>query len=528
MLKRRTFIAGTAAAFACGHLIRVAHAQDTPRPGGTLIMSLEPEPSGFLLSSNTAQVLAGQVTDGLVEYDADMKPQPCLAERWEESEDRRTITFHLRKGVKWHDGQPFTSKDVEYSLIEFVKKLNPRAGSALRTLDTVETPDDHTAVLKFSAPSLVFWSVISSLESPMIPRHLFEGTSPITNPWNGKLIGTGAFKFKEWQKGEYILLERNEDYWKAGAPLINRIRIKIITDAGARLAALEAGEVHYSPLSPISHSDVTRLRSSDLLRVETDGYGPFNPLLFMDFNLERPVFQDKRVRAAFAHAIDKQAIVDKVFFGLGRAATGPLPSTLQAFYTKDTTQYDYDPAAAEKLLDEAGLPRGSDGVRVRLNHYPMPYGNTYTRASEYIKEALRQVGVELELHTVDVAQYLRKIFTERDFDTMTCAYVVGADPQFGVFRRFWSKNFEKGVPWSNGSGFSDPEVDKIIDGTFEAADSAERQELINRLQRAAQDHLPSVSLVEMQHFSVVSSAVKGLNTFPDGYSKPLDGVWLDT
>ena len=502
-----------------------ALAQDTPRQGGTLIINLEPEPSSFILNANTAQILAGQVADGLVEYDQDFRPTPALAERWETSPDGKTITFHLRRGVTWHDGKPFTSADVQYTLLEVVKKFNPRASSAYKNLDAIDTPDPHTAILRFSQPSAAVWAVLSYTEAPILPKHLYEGTAPLTNPWNTKFVGTGAFIFKEWRRGEYILLERNPNYWRA-KPLINRIRAKIITDAGARLAALEAGEVHYSPFSPVSPSDVPRLRNTNNLTVETGGYGAFLPMLFLDFNLERPQFSDKRVRAAFAHAIDRQGLVDRVWFGLGKAATGPIPSSQKAFYTPETTQYAFDPAKAERLLDEAGFARGGDGVRMRINHYTMPYGTTYTRSGEYIRESLRQIGVEVQLITLDIGQYMRQIFTERDFDTMTSAYIVGADPQLGVIRRYWSKSFQKGVPFTNGSSYSNPELDKVIDGIFTESDVEKRRQLLFQLQKMAQEDIPSINLMEIQHFSVVSKRVKGLSTFPDGFGKPLSHVWL--
>jgi peptide/nickel transport system substrate-binding protein len=526
MFNRRAFVKTSAAAIAAGAIPQPGFAQQTPRQGGTLVINLEPEPTGFLLNANTAMILCGQVADGLIEYDANFEPQPALAERWEISPDRKTITFHLRRGVRWHDGKPFTSADVQYTLLEVVKKLNPRAATAFQKIEAVDAPDEHTAVLRFSEPASAIWAVLSSMEAPIIPKHLFEGSSPLTNPWNGKLIGTGAFVFKEWRKGEYILLERNPDYWRASKPYLNRIRVRIINDPGARLAALETGEVHFSAFSPVSPSDVPRLRTSANLRVETGGYGVFVPVLFMDFNMERPKFKDKRVRAAIAHAIDRQALVDRVWFGLGKPATGPIPSAQRAFYTPDTTQYPFDPKKAEQLLDEAGLKRGTDGVRLSITHHTMPYGNTYTRAGEYIREALRQVGVDVQLVTLDVGQYIRQIFTERNFDTMTCAYTAGPDPQFGILRRYYTKSFEKGVPWSNGSGYSNPVLDKVIEASFSETDPAKRKAQLVELQKVAQHDLPSINLVEMQHFSVVSKRVQGLSTFPDGFSKSMHDVWL--
>jgi peptide/nickel transport system substrate-binding protein len=527
-LDRRTFIISSLAAVIAANVPFSAYAQSlTPREGGTFVVNLEPEPSSFLFNSNTASVIAGQVVEGLVEYDENYKPVPALAESWDSSPDGLTITFHLRKGVKWHDGKPFTSADVQYTVLEVIKKVNPRAGTAYKAVQAVDTPDPYTAVFRLSEPSPAIWSVLSATEAAILPRHLYEGKPPLTNEWNNKLVGTGPFMFKEWQRGDFILLERNPQYWR-GRPYLNRIRFKTITDPGARAAALEAGEVQYSPFSPVAPSEVTRLKAVSGLRIETGGYGIFVPQFFFDFNLDRPQFQDKRVREAFAHAIDRQALAEKVWFGMAKLATGPIPSTQAATYTSDTTQYPFDLKKAEQLLDAAGLVREADGVRLRINHYTMPYGDVFKRVGEFLKESLKQIGVEMELVNLDLGQFHRQIFGERNFDTFSTYYAAGADPQFGVLRRYWTKTIAKGVPWSNGTGYSNPELDKIIEASFTENDPVKRRDLLVRFQKIAQDDLPSINLLELQHFSVISARVHGLSTFPDGYAQSFRDVWLES
>ncbi|XYD12558.1 ABC transporter substrate-binding protein (plasmid) [Methylobacterium sp. NMS12] len=491
-----------------------------------MIVNLEPEPSSFLFNAQTAGVLAAQVIEGLIEYDEHFKPRSALAERWDISPDGRTATFHLRPGVTWHDGKPFTAADVRYTVEAVIKTVNPRAAAAFKLVEAVETPDPLTVTFRLSEPSPALWSILSSAEAGILPRHLYEGTPPLENPWNRKLVGTGPFVFKEWVRGDFVLLERNPRYWRENRPYLDRIRFKTITDPGAREAALEAGEVHYTPFSVVPPSDVERLRSVPGLRVETRGYGTFVPVFFLDFNMDRPRLRDKRVRAAFAHAIDRQALADRVWYGLARPATGPIPSTQVEFYTADTTQYAFDPKRAEALLDEAGLPRGPDGVRLRLDHYAMPYGDVLRRAAEFIKEQLRQVGVELTLVNLDLAPFLRKIYGDRDFDTYSTYYSASADPQIGVVRRYWSKAILKNVAWSNGPGYANPVVDRLIEASAVENDPAKRRDLLVQFQKLAQDELPSVNLLELQHFSVLSRRVNGLSTDRDGYSKSFADVWL--
>ena len=412
-------------------------------------------------------------------------------------------------------------------MLEVIKKVNPRAGAAYATVQSVDTPDPYTAIFRLSEPSPALWAVLSGAEAGMLPRHLYEGVPPLENPWNRKLVGTGPFVFKEWVRGQYVLLERNPNYWRPNRPYLERIRFTTITDPGAREAALEAGEVHYTPFSVVPISDVARLRTEPDLLVETRGYGTFVPVFFFEFNLDRPQLRDKRIRAAFAHAIDRQAIADRVWYGLAKPATGPIPSTQAEFYTPDTTQYPFDPARAEALLDAAGLPRGPDGVRVRLNHFTMPYGDVLRRAGEFLRESLKQIGVELQLVNLDLAPFLRRIYGDRDFDTYSTYYSASADPQIGVVRRYSSKAILKNVAWSNGTGYASPEADRLIEASAVEVDPAKRRDLLVRLQKLAQDDLPSINLLELQHFSVESRRTQGLSTDRDGYSKTFADVWLE-
>ena len=522
------FLSQTPLALAGGlALPHLSWAQEAPG-SRTLVANIVPEPQGLvggIAISAPALAISSCIFDSLVEYDADFKPTPGLAESWQESADGRAITFHLRQGVKWHDGKPFTSADVQFSIMALMKKVHPRGGAFYAALTDVETPDPHTAVFRFSRRAPVVWSVLNH-ETQILPRHLYEGTDLLTNPWNLKPIGTGAFVFKEWARGDYVLLERNPDYWDKGRPRVRRIRFRFIPDAGARAAALETGEVQYTPLSPVPLADVPRLKRNPKLVVETRGNEASAPMFFFDFNLRRPQFQDVRVRRAFAHAIDKQALADKVWYGFAKPATGPVPSYQAQFYTADVPTYVFDPALAERLLDEAGYKRGADGVRMRITHDPMPYGDEYRQTGEFIREALKQVGIEVTLRNSDLPTFLRKVFTDNDFDTLNSFYAAYSDPQIGVHRRFWSQAIKKGTPWSNASGYASAKADALIDAIQTEGDPKRRQAHIHALQQLAQADLPSITLLEQHPFRVFSSRLGGVNVNPDGNGASLKNVTL--
>lgn len=499
----------------------VASAQVT---NNHLIANISPEPNALaVVQSLPVAVVAANINDGLVTYDDDLKPVPQLAESWDITDEGRTVTFHLRKNANWHDGQPFTSADVEYS-IRNILLYNPIGASTYAALETVETPDPKTVVLKFKTPAPVIWSYMGGGHLPLVPKHLYDGQQPLTNPKNNEPVGTGPFRFVEWVRGSHITLEKNPDYWEKDRPLLDRITFKIITDAGAREAALRTGEIQYAGASAVSLAAAARLRDTNKdLVVDTKGWQALVKVFFFDFNLKRPQFQDVRVRRAFAHAIDRQLLADVVFHGFAQPSHGPIPQT-QRFYNADIPDYEFDPQKAEALLDEAGFPRGSDGVRLRINHVNHSFGDEYKLAGDLFKQQLKAIGVEVELINYDTATQLRKLYTERDFDTMSCDYAPYADPQIGVVRRFSSLAIKDGVPWSNATQYSDPKTDAVIASITTEGDPEKRQEHIDELQRIAQADLPSISLVAINIFRIYSAKLDGIDLTPVGASAALKDV----
>lgn len=295
-LSRRHFLELLAAGAGVGMLPSAWAAQAAaggPARGGTLVANVTPEPSAGLVGgiNISAPVLpiSASIFDGLVTYDREFKPQPQLAESWEQSADGKQIVFHLRRNVKWHDGTPFTSADVQYSILNVVKKTHPRGASTFAKVIAVDAPDAHTVVLRLSGPSPVIWAALFGTETQIVPKHLYEGSNPLTNPWNLKPVGTGAFVFKEWVRGSHILLERNPDYWDSGKPYLDRIIFKNIPDAGSRAAALENGEILLGANNPVPESDVARLQANPRLEVNTEGWQAPAPMFFFDFNFGRNV-----------------------------------------------------------------------------------------------------------------------------------------------------------------------------------------------------------------------------------------------
>ncbi|WP_043424526.1 ABC transporter substrate-binding protein [Cupriavidus taiwanensis] len=506
-----------------------AQAAEAPRAGGTLTTIIQPEPVILTSALNSAAptgFFSANVFDGLIEYDNDFKLKPALAQRWDISKDSKTITFHLRPKVKWHDGKPFTSADVKWTLENVWKKLHPRNQILFGKVTRVDTPDALTVVLQFSEPSLAVLSSLNSNGAQVLPKHLYEGTDILNNPYNNKPVGTGPFVFKEWSKGNYIVLERNPDYWDKGKPYLDKIVFKVIPDASARAAALEKGEVQYAPFNPVPLKDAQRLSQLASLKLETRGYEWLSPWLFMDVNIDRPYFKDVRVRQALAHAIDLNTLNKVVWFGFGKPAVSPVVSTLGQFFNPSVPKYPYDPARAEALLDAAGLKRGADGHRLKIQIDYLPYGDDYKRSAEYIKQALKRVGVDVTVRTQDTPTYTKRVYGDRDFDLAVVWFAGFADPLVGVTRAYRSDTVGKNIPWSNGSGYRGDEANRLIDQAQGSPSQAERIELFRKFQSVVQTDLPSIPLLELRFFTVQSSNLRDTVSGVDQVYASLKRAWL--
>ena len=216
------------------------------KAGGTINAIVQPEPPGLMLGilqNAPTQMVAGNIYEGLVRVTEKLEPVPALAESWKMSDDGLTYTFKLKKGVKWHDGKPFTSADVVFSVDVFLRKTHARLRGNLGVVDTITAPDANTVVFKLKQPFGPFLGLFEVGSMPMVPKHIYEGATDFLNhPANNKPIGTGPFKLKEWVKGSYIQLTANEDYHVPGVPSVKDVYFHVIPDAASRAAAFESGE----------------------------------------------------------------------------------------------------------------------------------------------------------------------------------------------------------------------------------------------------------------------------------------------
>jgi peptide/nickel transport system substrate-binding protein len=496
-----------------------AWADEAPVRGGQLIVGQFPEPAVLTSGINTAGPTAnisGKIFDGLLTYDFDFRPKPQLATAWEVSPDGRTIRFTLRPGVTWHDGHPFTSADVAFSVTEIWRKYHARGRSTFANVTSVETPDPLQVVLDLSQPAPFILNALVATESQVLPRHLYEGTDILANPHNIAPIGTGPFRFVRWDRGSHILLQRHPGYWDQPKPYLDQVLYRFIPDAGARSAALEAGDVHLVGESNVPGPDLVRLAALPRLDFDTKGYDYGSSVALLEFNLDRPVFQDVRVRRAIAHALDQQFIAESIWFGYGKPATGPIPPSFAAFYSDDVPRYPHDLKRATALLDEAGLHPDAQGIRLSITHDYMPYGDPYQRTADYIRDALKRIGIRVAIRTQDYAAFVKRVYTDRDFDTTNYSASTGPDPAIGVQRFYWSKNFQPGVAFSNGSHYARAEVDTALEAAAVETDPQRRRALYAQFQALVQADLPELPLSVLRQATIAQRRVRRHTVTIDG------------
>ncbi|ODU19122.1 MULTISPECIES: ABC transporter substrate-binding protein [unclassified Variovorax] len=506
-----------------------APAAGSPVRGGTLTVLIDPEPPTLTTiahSAGSSVLISAKTTEGLLTYDFDLSPQPQLATAWTVSADGLQYTFTLRRGVRWHDGKPFTSADVAHS-IGLLKQYHPRGRATFSSVAEVRTPDAYTAVLVLSKPVPYLLTALSASESPIVPRHLYESGKADANPANNAPIGTGPFVFKEWVRGSHVTYERNPDYWDNPKPYVDRLIVRFIPDAAARAAAIEKGEVHLSPGTPVPLGDVERLRAKPNLVFEPNGYQYINNVSRVEFNLENPALQDLRVRQAIAHAINRQVVQKTVWYGQGQLIPGPVHPALRKFYVPDLPVLPHDVKRAEALLDAAGFVRGKAGGNLRLKLAVVPISNEGgQRTAEYLKQSLGRIGIEVTIHSQDFATYVRRVYADRAFDLHVSVMSNTFDPTVGIQRLYWSKNFKKGLPFSNGSGYSNPEVDRLLEAAAVEIDEGRRRQAFAEFQRHIVRDLPDITLLAIDNYTIADRRVRGHTVSADGIAGNLAGAWI--
>ncbi len=509
---------------------RFATAQETPKPGGMLVVAADTEPQNLnpaIVASNGVFYVASKVIEPLAEMTDEGSLRPLLATSWEPAADGRSITYRLRPGVKWHDGQPFSSADVAFSALQVWKPLQNLGRVVFANLEAVDTPDAETAIFRFSQPTppQLIENALPALTS-VLPKHLYDGTDIAANPHNAELVGTGPFRFVEHKPGELYRLQRNADYWQDDRPYLDEIVYRVLPDAAAKAAALETNDIQLTAFSAVPLSDLARLDGIDGIDVIRRGYDGITYQVTLEINHRRKEFQDVRVRQALKHAIDPAFIVDNIFLGYAEAAQGPVPQSAKAMFATDLPDYPYDPKKAESLLDEAGYPRDGNGTRFAANLLPAPWFQQTRQTGDYVKQALQQIGIAVTIVNNDPGAHNKAVYTDHAFDLAIGSPVYRNDPAIST-TVLYQGGLPAGVPFSNQYGYDDATVNDIIAEAAVTIDPAARTALYKQFQHEAIKQLPLLHLVNFTFITVARSSVRNVGNNPRWATSSWADTWLD-
>jgi peptide/nickel transport system substrate-binding protein len=415
--------------------------------------------------------------------------------------------------------------------MEVIKPFHPRGQGNFGPLQSVDAPDERTVVLHLAHPYPAMMKAFLALDAPILPKHLYAGTDLRNNPYNLKPVGTGPWVFKEWQRGSAIILERNPGYFHANRPYLDRLIFRVINDPATRAAALESGEAHVATFGTIAPSEMRRLEKEGIAYIPQGGYQFISPMVKLTFNVLDPPLDDRRVRQAIAYAIERKFIVDKIFYGFGTPAVGPIASGYKSsgWFTDDVTRFDVPDRLkkAETLLDEAGYPKKAGGIRFEMIHDVGPIGDDYRRMGEYLRQALAQVGIKLTLRSEDMAGFIRRSSQTYEFQMTSAAWVGMGDPTLGVGPKFITSNIRKGVPFSNIARYSDKQVDALWEAVAVELDPKRRAEMFFAIQKKIVEDSPEAFVFELQQVPIARMEVKDVLTGAFTIQGGMYETWLD-
>ncbi|MCG6901274.1 MAG: ABC transporter substrate-binding protein [Rhodobacter sp.] len=464
----------------------------------TIGMQLEPpnlDPTGGAAAA-IDEVVYANVFEGLTRYQADGSVVPALAESWDVSEDGTVYTFHLRSGVKFHDGTDMTAEDVKFSLDRARAEDSTNAQKALfKGIASVDVVDDVTVKVTLSAPNGGFVTNMAWGDAVIVAPESIDTAA--TAP-----VGTGPFKLGRWVQGDRIELVENPDYW-GNKPALKSATFKFISDPTAAFAAMMAGDIDAFPGYPAPET-LAQFGADprfQLLIGSTEG----ETILAMNNKSEK--LADVRVREAIAHAINRQEIIDGAMFGYG-TPIGTHFAPHNPDYVDLTAQSAYDPEMARNLLAEAG----AENLTLTLKLPPPSYAR---RGGEIIASQLRAVGIETEISNLEWAQWLEQVFKGKDFDLSIVSHTEPMDINIYARPEYYFQ-------------YENPDFQALMTELDLAADPAKRSEILAAAQRMIADDYVNGFLFQLARTGVADARIRGLWPNSPTQANDLTGVsWAE-
>ena len=517
----------------------MAVAAETPKKGGTLVFGRGGDSVGLDPAYETdgnSFMICDNVLEALVEYaDESTILQPGLAESWDIAPDGMTYTFHLRKGVKFHDGTLFNADAVVFSIGRMMKEpkvkfLNPDMKLPVqerppeywlqmemdKTVASIEAVDEHTAVFRLNrvdAPFLAnmgmdFADIVSPAAFMKNPKEF------IRNP-----VGTGPFKFVKWIKDDQIVLERFDEYWnKTGGPWLDKVVFRSIPENSVRFLELKAGNIHICQFP--NAADVPLAAKDPNLQIISQ---PGMNIGYLGFNLTKPLWQNVHLRRAIVYAIDRKAIVDNIYQGMGQVAKNPIPPTMWG-YNEEIEDFPCDPELAKKELAEAGYPEGKGLPEITVWSMPVarPYNPEGLKVGVAMISDLAKIGINARIVSYDWGTYLKR---QREQPEDMDLFQLGWTGDNGDPDNFLAVLFDGLADPSVRTQWKNEEYHKLMQEGRQTVDQDKRAEIYKKALKLIHDEIPVISVAHSTVIWPARSNVVNFKLHPTS-SVRMKNVWL--
>jgi peptide/nickel transport system substrate-binding protein len=485
----------------------------TPKRGGTLRVAYSGAPQGFdpaLASIGFSHLAIEQIYATLTGLDKDANPIPEIAQRWDISADGKQITFHLNKGVKFHNGDELTSDDVKFT---FDRLKDPKTGyayaSQVATIDSVVTVDPYAVRFNLTTPTGPFLTFMAFPGSSIVPKKEVQARGNLSsNP-----IGAGAFKFVEYQPGNLLRLARHDGYFMSGRPYVDAFEMHIIIDQTARTNALQGGLVDFS--TDVPAKDWAQVKSNPALTGVSFLGSHWH---FVCVNTTRTPFTDPRVRQAVGYAVDRRALIDAVFFGEAVPMLGGTVPPWSWGYAASLHPFTDRPniTKAKQLLAAAGFPNGFRTQFVNAPDIPALADQT-----PLLQQQLKAVGIELDIVSIENPRWQDVMVGTHDYQMGNIFWLSPlADPDDFTYLDLKTKE-----P-TNIDVYSNPKMDELLDQARHMVDQAKRKAVYEQIQALAVDEQPLIPTVNVNVLMASSKKVHGFVPLRTGFVKTLRDVWI--
>ncbi|MCK4910015.1 MAG: peptide-binding protein [Thermodesulfovibrionales bacterium] len=466
----------------------------------------------MLTGDTTSSGISGMVFSGLVRYTPELTLTGELAQSWEFSPDCRELTFHLRENVKWHDGKDFTSADVVFTYDTVTDPNTPTPyGSIYGPVKDVRATDPYTVKITYKEP---FAPAVEAWGLGIVPKHLLSGTNVGESELNRKPIGTGPYRFKQWDTGQKVVLEANQDYFE-GTPGIDKYIMRIIPEQSTQLLELRSGGLDHMGLTPSQYKLETE--KPQFKNYFNKYRYPVPVFTYMGYNLKDPRFADVRIRRAMTHAINKEELIKGVLLGLGKPANGPFHPDSWA-YNPAVKDFNYDPEKALALFAEAGWLPGPDGLLAKDGK---PFSFTVItnqtneqrlKTAQIISERLKAIGVQMKIETREWQAFLHKHVHTRQFEAIIIGWRLGFDPDL---YDIWHSS-KTGEREFNFVSYANDEVDRLLIEGRQSCDQEKRKAIYNRIHELITEDQPYTFLYVPDATPILHKRFKGVKESPIG------------